>query len=609
MQNMENDESQINPKPSGKQSFWILVFIATSMALISWQKWPDLTIDYGVQLYIPWQLAQGKVLYKDIVHIHGPASVYFHALIFKVFGPGILILSGLNFLIIACLTTLIYRIFFKTGNHLSALITSLTFLTTFAFSQYVVTGNYNFVNPYSNESTHGIFLSFLVIYQLTKYLERHRMADIGIMGGITGLIFLTKIEVFFAEFISVLFCLSIALKKERLPRGVLFQKFALFTGACMIFPLLFLLYFSLHMPWVEAFTSIISPWINTTNESARELLFYQWVMGIDDPAHNLFRMALFTILLIAGATLLLFINHLLKNNPKYAWPLSALVALVISGSVIYYDLPWMELSRPLPLFMVILGIYLIVEMKNDNALHPKKLTFLCLTLFSFLLMLKMILNVHVYHYGFTLVLPATLIFIKVVLDELPEFSNKISHSSAFIKPVGLTLVLLYSLPHFWVSYNYYQKKTFPVGEGLDTIYTYNPYFEERGPIVRVALDFIKKNMGPDTTFSAFPDSVIFNYLLRRENPVKFINFGPGEWKLFGDKQVLESIQQNSPTYILITERNFEEFGYKTFGKDYGQTLYSWIMKNYATVKLVGKDPFDEAGFGIRIMEKYSNPSF
>jgi len=59
----------------------ILVLLAGAgffMASISWLKWPDLLIDYGDQVYIPWRLSEGLVLYKDIFYMYGPLSSYIH---------------------------------------------------------------------------------------------------------------------------------------------------------------------------------------------------------------------------------------------------------------------------------------------------------------------------------------------------------------------------------------------------------------------------------------------------------------------------------------------------------------------------------------------------
>ena len=87
------------------------------MAAISWRKWPDLIVDFGRQVYIPWQLAEGQVLYKDIHYIYGPFSAYLHALVFKIFGPGIIVLAWFNIALIVCLTALIILGTLSRGLH------------------------------------------------------------------------------------------------------------------------------------------------------------------------------------------------------------------------------------------------------------------------------------------------------------------------------------------------------------------------------------------------------------------------------------------------------------------------------------------------------------
>ena len=53
----------------------ILVAAAfVALAVWSWQKWPDVLVDFGRELYVPWQLASGKRLYLDIAYFNGPLS-------------------------------------------------------------------------------------------------------------------------------------------------------------------------------------------------------------------------------------------------------------------------------------------------------------------------------------------------------------------------------------------------------------------------------------------------------------------------------------------------------------------------------------------------------
>jgi hypothetical protein len=56
-----------------------LVFLASH----TWRKWPDLLVDFGRELYVPWRLAEGQVLYRDIAFLSGPLSQYVNSLWFR----------------------------------------------------------------------------------------------------------------------------------------------------------------------------------------------------------------------------------------------------------------------------------------------------------------------------------------------------------------------------------------------------------------------------------------------------------------------------------------------------------------------------------------------
>src|SRR3989337_197721 len=64
----------------------LLVVAFVALAWWSWRKWPDLQYDFGNQLYLPWRLSEGQVLYADIDYKEGPLSQYLNALLFLLFG-------------------------------------------------------------------------------------------------------------------------------------------------------------------------------------------------------------------------------------------------------------------------------------------------------------------------------------------------------------------------------------------------------------------------------------------------------------------------------------------------------------------------------------------
>ena len=52
----------------------------------SWRKWPDPLVDFGRELYVPWQITEGQVLFRDVASLFGPLSPYLNALWFRLFG-------------------------------------------------------------------------------------------------------------------------------------------------------------------------------------------------------------------------------------------------------------------------------------------------------------------------------------------------------------------------------------------------------------------------------------------------------------------------------------------------------------------------------------------
>ena len=67
----------------------LVAFSVGGMLAWTWNVCPDPVIDYGREVYVPWRITQGQVLYRDINYFNGPLSPYLDALLFKLFGPSI----------------------------------------------------------------------------------------------------------------------------------------------------------------------------------------------------------------------------------------------------------------------------------------------------------------------------------------------------------------------------------------------------------------------------------------------------------------------------------------------------------------------------------------
>ena len=120
-------------KHSSRQSFWLglsLIALAfTAGAALTWRRWPDLIIDFGPQLYMPWQIAKGAVLYRDLFYLAGgPLSQYFHAALFKLFGVSFLTIIVSNLAVTAAMLLLIYHQFRNATDTFTATAITLALL-------------------------------------------------------------------------------------------------------------------------------------------------------------------------------------------------------------------------------------------------------------------------------------------------------------------------------------------------------------------------------------------------------------------------------------------------------------------------------------------------
>ena len=576
------------------------------MIWMSWLKWPDLMVDFGDEVYLIWQVSEGKLLYRDLSQVHGPLPIYLHALVFKLFGPGILTLALFNIGITAALSFLIYILIKRSSDQLTATVCTLAFITLFAFGQYKGGGNFNFICAYLYELSHGVVLSFLALYFFSKYIETKTLKRLAGIYISAGLVFLTKPEVFLATITAVALATVISFYLQSLDKAQWFRNTLVCIGSFLAGPFLFFLYFSLHVPMEQALTFVASSWIYVFNFSNVNLPFYQWVMGMDSIESNLIQLFKYFSLGISVVFLITLANRFINKLSRPSKVISVSLGMLLAGLLylVIQNFSLMDLPRPLPLITLLITIYYGVQIYQNRKSDPgKHLIQFALSIFSLALLLKMILNVHIFHYGFALALPATLVAVRWVLYEHPRLKKFFPGSTDFYHSAMVTLCLLIIVSHIALGHKIHQLKTYPVGSGRDTILDYSPELDPRGPIVADTLTYIQNNIEPGVGIATMPSGNMINYLTRHPNPLRIHGFNPIEANIFGEKQYLDEIKSVSPQYILLVEVDFTIQGSRYFGQDYAQTIYRWVRENYTLQKQFGAEPFTGEGFGIQILKR------
>src|SRR5215469_18337819 len=107
---MNSPDRQSSPEQNilSRRDSWLglgvvaVVFVVA--AVMTWRKWPDFLVDFGTQLYMPWRILHGAVLYRDLFYFAGgPFSQYFNALLFKIFGVSFSTLIAANLIFAAAM--------------------------------------------------------------------------------------------------------------------------------------------------------------------------------------------------------------------------------------------------------------------------------------------------------------------------------------------------------------------------------------------------------------------------------------------------------------------------------------------------------------------------
>ncbi|MBN1491176.1 MAG: glycosyltransferase family 39 protein, partial [Phycisphaerae bacterium] len=179
----------------------VALLIALAMAEnlhTSWQRWGDVVIDCGRELDTPRQLAGGATLYKDIRYWYGPLPPYVNAVLFRIFGVHLSVITTAGMVVTALTAWLTYRLVRQFAARAPAAAAAVAFLYVCAFGHYLTVNIFNSVLPYACPATYGMLLAMASIYFLIRHAARHRNQNFVLSCVFLSLTALCKIEVLVA---------------------------------------------------------------------------------------------------------------------------------------------------------------------------------------------------------------------------------------------------------------------------------------------------------------------------------------------------------------------------------------------------------------------------
>jgi len=599
----------------------VLAGLAIYFGYVSWLKWPDPLIDFGRELYLPWRITQGAVLFKDEAHLYGPLSPYLNSLFFRVGGIGLMTLVKANALIYSAILGLIYYLVRVGWGRWAAIVSGAFFIGVFSFSHLVGIDNYNFLTPYSHEMTHGTLLVLCLVLVLRQAVRGLGAVHVMLAGLLAGLSLLLKPEIILAASAAVAGAIFLVARRDFRKRP--WQRWVRAAGIfvaggftpMILAALLFWLSGSFSAS--DALRYADYAWLAVL-QGARESAslfsdpFQQSALGFDHPWQNL------GIEILWGGVAVVFSGGLAWGTAFFSRTAKAqkvvvLVLLLLAG-VAATRVPWMNIGYALPGIMLFGAAIEIARMRataasedSDDGAAVRVLLWMA----AAAMLARMALSPRIYHYGFVQAALAGIVSVAILMSSIPQFLRVDGIARKCYQALLTLLVAFVIVAVASNSMQLYSYHTLSIGEGPDQFFGFDENASPTGLLVEQARQYLDKDARENNVHSllVMPEGVMLNYLTHLPNSIPYYFFAPFVLASGRADEILHRLNAAPPDRIVVISRDMREFGVGRFGDspEHGQHLIEFINRSYQAVYSYGyNDPLDPERFGFLVFARKPN---
>jgi hypothetical protein len=583
-----------------------LAGLAVFFVATSWRKWPDILIDFSRELYVPWRLANGALLYRDVDEIFGPLSQYLNAGLFALFGPGLMVLVAANLAVFAAILTLVYLLFRRAWGVGAALAAGAVFVSVFGFSEFITIGNYNYATPYCHETTHGMLVCLLLVAVLFRWVEEATPLRSFLAGGLFGLTAVLKPEIMLAGGAVTLAAMAI---RHRQRKGWSLRGGAAWAAGAILPTALFAAYFSTRVPFKAAVMMACRAWLNIASTAGytNELVQSRF-LGFDHPGQHAIGHAIATLLALLLIACLGWVARL-ADRTVLPW-LRLLLGGLLAGGMLglaWYKIAWFDIGHCLLGLTLIYAVYSAVRVAvrpASPANFPVQVLRLLIAVLAAAMMVRMLLAGRIFHYGFYQAALAGVLVPAVMIGELPGLLGLGRWGRGLLVTGSLLLLAPGVVLLAERSQRLLRQKTYAIGQGRDLFYTFPPEMNPTGEMVRMVTEWLAKTPRGQTLV-VLPEGAIINYLARMPGSVMPYAFFGGTISNGREPAVVDELKRHPPDWIVIISRDLNDYGIRSYGERTGAGLkiLLWVAANYEHAMYAGGNPFDPRQCGAMIMRR------
>lgn len=555
---------------------WVLFIF---MICISYARWGNPIVDCFRNAYVPDEIMAGNILYKDVYFFYGPLIVYFHALLFKIFGINLQVLYTSGIIVSFIIINTIYYLSRQLLKPFLSCIFGSMFLILVVFRP----GIFQYIFPYSYEALYGLlFLLFILVCLINIIKKDFKSSNLLYIAAIlVSICSIIKQDVAIIAYgIFYLYILAFLVSKK--------LKIADIIKPILITILLPLIIYGL-LTIIIPINQLIDGLIPTNRFNLYYLKNYS-TMGL---SLNFLFLAFKTFLLAFLAftstlSLAYFLVWLIKKanfTLKIFFPvliiftcicISYFHELIINClvKIPQFNYGWFEWGVAfLFIFLIFFGIHL---WKTKKEPAKKDLYLLIFTVSAIIFLFRNPLTVNLQSVNNFFVFPALLVVFYIISSIIPESFINVDNQK-YTLAFAYTIIIL-SFLILLTNYNLYHFKNVLISNDRGKIYL-SPIY---GVQIQKTLAFIEKYSTQNDKIFSPPEDLIYNFMTGRQGSTKFYQLVPGMVKTIQEeKQTIEDIKRNNTKLILVsTNDNVKRYGKTQWGIDFNTHIFKWITDNY-----------------------------
>jgi hypothetical protein len=564
-----------------------IVAVAFTLFWLTWAHWGSIQVDCGREVYVPYQILRGKLLYRDLWYPYGPLEPYISALLLKLFGEhlNVLYFLGLS-LVIACALVL-----FDLGKLVAGRAVGLTVglaLLLWGFNFTI----FNYIFPYTYSAPMGMLFSLICLFLTLRHvLDGRSLMFAGLAAGLT---LITKQEMGIACYIMLAFVLLAEIVIQRSVRGLLSDVAACAPGLLLAAAVYGWFFWKvtpeviLHANWQFAPGSYF---LRTYGARASANIGLRFV-----PSELL-------SLIVNGAGALLawvFLSKVGRNLKRWSFFIIVAFLATILALVHYSAAPfgrannvaWYVLLFPRGMFFI--GCAFFAYAMNQLRRKPCERGLLAestLGFFALLCAIRVMAETSPFEYSVFYTVPLFLVFIIAISRcmAMAAPSLPLERRCVFVNSLLAAEIILFAAVVLPIR----SGRTTKFESGWGAIYL----TADNARTARQILDFMLQQKQDGRRVVLVPELPIMYAFAASEAPSRWYSVVAGYMSPDQERGYVTELGRARPDYVIYCDRPLTWNWNPVFGRDYDRAVYEWMDTNY---KVVGEFGHFQADSGVAL---------